>query len=69
MTQLEEELFRLSQRILNDECPPESCMYLCNFQEERECACRECWGNYLMYVINGRRFDPYECDRRREIIS
>lgn len=66
MTELEQELYHLSLRILDDECPPENCMYLCNMHEERECDCRRCWDKYLMYVINGRRYDPYKYDRKRE---
>lgn len=44
---------------IRDECPPESCMYLCQLEDTDECDCERCWTAYLFYVANGRRDDPY----------
>lgn len=49
-----------------DECPPETCMYLCRLEDTQECDCMRCWENYLIYVGGGRRGDPYACERRRD---
>lgn len=49
---------------IRDECPPESCMYLCQLGELDEPDCERCWTTYLIYVANGRRYDPYVNMRR-----
>ena len=44
---------------IDDECPPEASMYLCQLEDTDECDCNRCWKRYLFYVANGRRDDPY----------
>lgn len=44
---------------VRNECPPEGGMYLCQLEDTQECDCERCWTNYLFYVANGRRSDPY----------
>ena len=49
--------------LLNDGCPPEKSMMVCRMQEDGDgCDCSRCWSNYLYYVANGRRSDPYRYD-------
>ena len=38
-------------------------MYLCMLEDTGECDCVRCWTNYLFYVANGRRGDPYASAR------
>ena len=60
------DIFQCALAILSDECPPERHMYLCNMGEDPECDCKECWTNYLFYVVNGRKDDPYKWDKIKE---
>lgn len=60
------DIFQCALSILRDECPPERKMYLCNMGEDPECDCKECWTNYLFYVVNGRKGDPYKWDKIKE---
>lgn len=51
-----------------DECPPETAMQLCSMAEDYwDGCCLECWTNYLYWVRNDRRGDPYRSERGREI--
>lgn len=54
--------------LLEDACPPEADMQLCRLQEDDDdgTACHRCWAQYLIYVANGRRWDPYRLDRLHE---
>lgn len=54
--------------ILNDQCPPERDMYLCNMGEDDCVDCTLCWENYLFYVANGRKNPPYKWDKIKEAI-
>ena len=52
---------------LADGCPPERHMQLCQMMEDDDGgSCSVCWQNYLYYVANGRRYDPYRADRIHE---
>lgn len=63
-----ENIFQLALMINRDQCPPDNKMYLCNMGEEGDCNCTECWDKYLFWAVNGYRGDPYEIDRKKEII-
>lgn len=53
------DLLNCALMAINDECPPERGLYLCQLEDTGECDCRRCWQTYLIYVANGRRYDPY----------
>lgn len=58
------DLFCAAMMGLRDECPPECEMQLCGMQEDyTDGCCLACWENYLRWVANGRRFDPYRYER------
>ena len=59
-----ENMFQLARMILQDQCPPDNKMYLCNMGEELECDCVRCWDKYLFWAVNGYRGDPYKFDRK-----
>ena len=59
------EMFSLARMILKDQCPPDNRMYLCTMCEDDCLDCEDCWNNYLLYVLNGGRQDPYAADRRK----
>lgn len=65
---MRDELLDCALMILGDQCPPEPQMQLCRMQEDDEddTACRCCWQQYLFWVVNGRRGDPYRHDRLYE---
>ena len=46
--------------ILDDACPPDRTMYLCEHGEDPEISCVECWRRYLFYVDGG--MGPYRAD-------
>lgn len=53
-------LFECALMILEDGCPPEPRMQLCQMQEVDDGSmCTECWRRYLLYVANGRRAYDY----------
>lgn len=62
-----EDMFQLARMILNDQCPPDNRMYICNMGEEPECDCIRCWDNYLFWAVNGYKDkdDPYKFDRNK----
>lgn len=52
---------------LEDACPPEEHMQLCRMLEDDDgSSCKDCMRNYIRYVANGRRVDPYRRDRLHE---
>ena len=57
------EMYSLARMILEDQCPPDNRMYLCKMCEDDCCDCNLCWSRYLLYVLNGKRGDPYKWDR------
>ena len=65
--QLKPGLLSCALMALADACPPERHMQLCGMMEDDDgCCCSVCWQNYLYYVANGRRYDPYRSDRIHE---
>ena len=56
------DVFDCALMLVDDSCPPEPCMQLCRWQEDDEdgTACSRCWRQYLFYVVNGRRHNPYK---------
>lgn len=57
-------LLRAAMMCARDECPPERRMQLCSMQEDYvDGCCLNCWDNYLLWVANGRRGDPYRAER------
>lgn len=49
---------------LDDGCPPEQGMQVCRMHEDDGGeSCRECWRRYLLWIANGRSYDPYAQDR------
>lgn len=54
--------------LLNDQCPDEERMQLCQMEnmDETDDPCHLCWSNFLFYVANGRKYDPYRCERLKE---
>lgn len=67
MTKCEADIFSLALMILNNACPPDNTMYLCNMGEECEYECTRCWSNYLYYAINGYDRNPYRFDRKQDV--
>ena len=62
--QLKPNMFGCALLMLEDGCPPEKHMQLCSMQEDDDgSACKECWLNYLYYVVNDRKWDPYRIAR------
>lgn len=62
------DLLRAALMCARDECPPETAMQLCGMAEDYwDGCCLECWTNYLYWVRNDRRGDPYRSERGREI--
>lgn len=60
-------MFGLAMSILHDGCPPEAGMHLCRMHEDDDgCSCTRCWEKYLLFVVNGRRWDPYLWDKIHE---
>lgn len=59
------EMYQLARMILQDQCPPDNRMYLCRMCEDDCLDCTSCWNNYLLYVLNEGRQDPYASDRRK----
>lgn len=61
-------LLSVSLDLLNDQCPDEESMQLCQMENMDECddPCHLCWQNFLFYVANGRSYDPYRCERLKE---
>ena len=65
--QLKPSLLGCALMVLADGCPPEQHMQLCSMMEDADGdSCSVCWQNYLYYVANGRRWDPYRVDRIHE---
>ena len=62
------DLLKCALMILNDQCPPEREMYLCNMGEDDCVDCTLCWENYLFYIANGRKDSPYKWDKIKEAI-
>lgn len=49
---------------LDDGCPTEPSMQLCRMEDDVcDDSCRRCWLNYLIWISNGRKNDPYRYDR------
>lgn len=49
-----ESMFKLAHMILNDVCPPDNRMYLCQMgEEDNDLRCNEYWSNYLLWAVNG----------------
>lgn len=55
-------LFSAAMSSLEDSCPANPAMYLCAYQSEMcdEDDCTRCWRNYLYWIANGRRNNPYQ---------
>lgn len=66
MNEYKPNLLQCALMLAQDQCPPEQNMYLCSKEEDPTGDCKLCWTNYLFYVANGRKEDPYEFDWRRE---
>ena len=48
-----------------DSCPPERCMMLCRIEsDDLDEPCMRCWRNYLIWIANNRRTDPYADQRK-----
>jgi len=60
-------LLQVTIDIISDACPRDPSMYLCKMQEEfDDSSCSECLRNYVFYVANGCRNDPYRHSRLKE---
>ncbi len=57
------DLLSLALMILQDRCPPDRTMYLCERSEEydEDCCCR-CWTSFLFWAANGYKEEdrPYK---------
>lgn len=61
-------LFLASIALLNDGCPFDPKMWICKMgEDDNDHSCTRCWENYLLYIRNGCRHDPYRSERRPDL--